>query len=126
MRPASAVVAVIAGLVALPAIAGAAPVSPSSNKVAGATTTVSSCGSLNGMTISWTSTANAVTTVVVSAIPSACNGASLSLTLVGAGNTSLGSAGPVTIGGSSLTLSSISGSPTATSVTQAFVSVVGP
>lgn len=126
MRPATAFVAVTAGLLALPAIAGAAPVSPSSNKVAGATTVVSSCGSLNGMTVSWTSVADVVSSIVLGSVPSACNGATLSLTLVGTGNAPLGTAGPVTISGTSQTLSSISGSPTATSVTQAFVSVVGP
>ena len=50
------------------------------------------------------------------------------VTLVGAGNSSLGSAGPATISGTSLTLNSITGTPTATatSVTGAYVAVVGP
>lgn len=113
-------------LTAMPGVAGAGGVSPSSKQVAGAFTTVGSCGALSGMGMSWTSTANAVTTIVLTSIPAACLGGSLSLTLVGSGNASLASLGPVTITGTTQTFTSLTGSATATSVTGAYVSVVGP
>src|SRR3954451_11545291 len=107
-------------------VALAGPITPSPQKIAGASTTVSSCGTLSGIKLSWTSTANVVTQVVLASIPAACNGASLSLTLVGTGNASLGSVAPTIVTGTSQTFSTITSSPTATAVTGAFVSVVGP
>lgn len=124
------VIAGLAGLtlavLAWPGSAGATAVGPSPKKVSGAFSSVSSCGSLSGLSISWTSTANVVTSVVLASIPSACVGATLSLTLIGTGNAVLASAGPVTLTATTQTLSSLSGAPAPTSVTGAYVSVVGP
>jgi hypothetical protein len=104
----------------------AGPVTPNPKKIAAATATVSSCGSLGGLGVSWTSTANVVTAVVLSSIPAACTGGILSLTLVDAANASLASIGPVAVTGTSQTFTSLSGSATATSVTGAHVVVTGP
>jgi len=126
MRISPALAAVTAAILAVPSGAVAASTNPNSNKVVGATAAVSSCGSLSGMTISWTTVDGVVASIVLGSIPAACNGASLSLTLVNSSNGSLGSAGPVTITGTSQTLSSITGSPDATAVATSYVSVVGP
>lgn len=117
---------VVAALIAVPGAATARTVTPTSKNVVSAQVPVSSCGALSGITISWTSVADTVTTIVLGSIPAACTGGSLSLTLVGSGNTSLGTAGPVTVTGTSQTLNSISGSPSALAVSGAHVSVVGP
>ena len=126
MRRSTTVAGLTALALAVPGAAAAAPIIPNPKKINGAFTAVSSCGTLSGIGISWTSTANVVTTIVLSSIPAACNGGSLSLTLVGSGNASLGSAGPVTVSATTQTLSSITGSPTATSVIAAYISVTGP
>ena len=116
----------ILAIVTLPGSAAATGVTPSPKQVSGATAAVSSCGSLAGIVLSWTVTANAVTAVTLASIPTACTGAALSLTLVGTGNLSLATAGPVTVTGTTLTLSSLSAAATSTSVVGAYVSVVGP
>lgn len=124
------VIAAVAGLsvavLGWPGSAAATTVTPAPNKVSGAFTTVSACGTLSGVGIAWTVTANVVTSLVLTSIPSACVGGSLSLTLVDASNASLASAGPIAVTGATQTLSSLSGSATATSVTGAYVSVIGP
>jgi hypothetical protein len=126
MRPGVTLTVTLAAVLAIPSAAAARSVTPSSNKVVSAHTSVSSCGSLSGITMSWTVVDDVVTTIVLGSIPAACNGGSLSLTLVGSGNASLGTAGPVTVSGTSQTLTSVSGSPSALAVTGAYVSVVGP
>src|SRR3954447_22129416 len=124
-RPGLALTVAVAAFLAVPGAATARTVTPTSKKVVSAHTAVSSCGSLSGITMSWTTVDDVVTTLVLGSIPAACNGGSLKLTLVGSGNASLGTAGPVTISGTSLTLST-SASPSAVAVTGSHVSVVGP
>src|SRR3954452_5745445 len=94
-----AVVGLTALAVAQADAALAAQVTPNPKNIAANTASVSSCGSLSGIGISWTSTANVVTTVVLSSIPAACNNCSLSLTLVVSGNASLGSVASTTVNG---------------------------
>ena len=129
MRTSRAVPA-LAGLVfaipAWPGSAAATAVTPSPKQVSAAFATTSSCGSLSGVTVSWTVTANVVTSVTLASIPSSCVDATLSLTLVGIGSTPLATAGPVTIAGTSVTVSPLTGSATSTSVLGAYLSVVGP
>ena len=99
---------------------------PNPKKIAAATAAVSSCGSVSGIGISWTSTANVVTAVALTSLPAGCTGGSLSLTLVGAADASLASIAATTITGTSQAFSSLTGSATATSVTGAHISIVGP
>lgn len=122
----AALIAVTVLAVTRPDAALAASVTPTSRPVGSAHASVSPCGTLSGIGVSWTSTANVVTAVVLTSIPVACTGATLSVTLVGAGSASLASIGPVTITGTSQTFSTLTGSATATSVTGAYVSAVGP
>lgn len=126
MKPVPALAALSVAILAWPGSAAATAVTADLKKVGSAYTSVSSCGSLSGVNAAWTVTANVVTSVVLTSIPVACAGGALSLTLVGTGNTSLATAGPVTVTGTTLTLSSLTGSATATSVTGAYFSVVGP
>ena len=125
MRKAMAA-ATVAGAVLAPTLASAAPQTLSTTKVAGGSTAVASCGALSGISVSWTSQANVVTKVVLGSIPAACNGGSLFLTLVAADNSVLGTAGPVTVNATTATLSSITGTRTATSVSAVHIVVVGP
>jgi hypothetical protein len=125
-RAAAAFVGFALAVVAWPGSAAATAVAPNPKQVSAAFTATSSCGSLSGIGVAWTVTANVVSSVSLTSIPAACAGGRLSLTLVGTGNASLASAGPVNVAGTSLTLGSLTGSATATSVTAAYVSVVGP
>jgi hypothetical protein len=125
MRFSPALVAVTAAALALPSSAVANTTTPSSKKIVSARASVSSCGSLSGMSISWTVVDDVVSSIALGSIPATCNGGSLSLTLVDSSNTSLGSVGPVTVIGTSQTLTP-TGSPDATAVATSYVSVVGP
>src|SRR4051794_13040405 len=93
-RPGLALTVAVAALLAVPGAATARTITPTSKKVVSAHTAVSSCGSLSGITMSWTVVDDVVTTIVLGSIPAACNGGSLKLTLIGSGNASLGTAGP--------------------------------
>ena len=125
MRFSPALAAVTAAVLAVPSSAMAGGLSPTSKKVIGANANVTSCGSLSGMTISWTTVDGLVSSIALGSIPPACTGGSLSLTLVNSSNTSIGTVGPVTITGASQTLTP-TGSPDATTVNTAYASVVGP
>lgn len=126
-RPA---VAAFAGLtlafLAWPGDAAATAIAPNPDQVSSGSASTSACGSLAGIGVAWKSTANVVTSVTLTSIPSACASGRLSLTLVGSGNASLATAGPLTVSGTTLSVTSLTGSATATSVTAAYVSVVGP
>jgi hypothetical protein len=126
MRFSPALAAVTAAVLAVPGGAVAGNVSPTSKEIVSANASVSSCGSLSSMTISWTVVDGIVTSIALGSIPAACNAGTLSLTLVNSSNTSLGTAGPVTITGTSQTLSAIASSPDATAVATSYLSVVGP
>ena len=86
---------------------------------------MSSCGALAGVTVSWTNRNGVATQVVLGAIPSACTGGTLSVTFVAADNSSLGTAGPTAVTGTSISLG-VSGAPTASAVSRVQISVVGP
>ena len=109
----------------VPGWAAATPQPVTTDHVAEGKTAVASCGTLTGVTVSWTNRAGVVTQVVLGSIPSACVGGSLALTFTGATNSSLGTAGPATVGGASLSLT-VSGSPTASAITGTQLAVVGP
>lgn len=66
-----------------------------------------------------------VSSVTVTNLAAACAGGALRVVLAGSTGASLGAGGPVTISGTSATVS-LSPQPTATAVTAAHVSVVGP
>lgn len=125
MRVSPALAVVTATALAIPSSAAANGISPISKKVVSANVAVSSCGSLGTMTISWTVVDGTVTSIALGSIPSACVGGSLSMTLVNSSNVSVGTVGPVTITGTSQTLTP-TGSPDATTVSTSYVSVVGP
>ena len=125
MRFGPALAAVMAGLLAVPGSAVAGGTSTTSKKIVSANASVSSCGSLSGMTISWTVVDGIITSIALGSIPAGCNGGSLSLTLANSSNTSIGTVGPVTVTGTSQTLTP-TGSPDATAVATSYVSVTGP
>lgn len=112
-------------VLAVPGVSLAGGTTPSSSELTTAWTAVSACGSLSGLTLAWTSRANVVTQVRLAAIPAACTGGVLKLTLAGVGGASLASAGPVTITGTSLTLTPTL-TATSTAVVSAHVVVSGP
>lgn len=115
-----------AALLAIPGSATAAGLGPSSKKFVAASASVSPCGSLSGITLTWAVADGIVASVALGSIPAACTGGSLSLTLADSSGTSLASAGPVTLTGTSQTLGSLTGSADATAVAGAYVSVTGP
>jgi hypothetical protein len=122
-------ITVVAGLsafaLALPGAASASPITPVAKRIIGAQAPVSSCGALSGISVTWTSTNGVVTQIVLGSIPAGCNGGTLNLTLAGAANAQIGSAS-APVAGTSLTLTTISGSPATASVTAVYVSVTAP
>ena len=125
MRRASAFATAAALVLGVGGSADAAGTTPATKRVVSGNASVSSCGPLSGISISWTVTADVVTSIALASIPSTCVGGSLSMTLVDASNASLSTVGPVTLTATSQTVTP-SGSPTATSVANTYVSVVGP
>jgi len=125
LRIGPALAAVTASLLAVPGSAVAGNVSATSKKVVSANASVSSCGSLSSMTMSWTVVDDVVTSIALGSIPAACNGGTLSLTLVNSSNAAIGSVAPVTITGTSQTVT-VTGNTSALAVTRSYVSVVGP
>jgi hypothetical protein len=115
--------AVAAALV--PGWAAAAPDPVTTKHVASGSAAVSSCGTLSGVLVSWTSRNGVVSQVVLGSIPNACIGGTVSLTFAAADNSSLATAGPAVVNATSMTLA-VTGSPTASAVGQAQVAVVGP
>lgn len=124
MRGSVVVAITVAGALA-PGWAGAAPGPVTTKRVSSGAAAVSSCGTLSGLAVSWTSRAGVITQVALGSIPSACIGGTLSLTFASASQTSLGTAGPATVTATSMTLA-VTGSPTASSIAQAQIAVVGP
>jgi hypothetical protein len=96
----------------------------SSARVGNGSIPVTACDT-DGFTISYTTTGGNVTSVGVGGIDSACNGASLSVTVVNGSRTSVAGGGPVTVSGNSATVS-ISPNPAASTPAGVDVSVVGP
>jgi hypothetical protein len=125
MRFSPALAVVTAAMLAVPGSAVAGNVSSTSKRLVSANASVSSCGSLSGMTISWTVVDDVVTSIALGSIPTACNGSSLSLTLVNSSNTPVGSVSPVTVAGPSQTLT-VTGNTSALAVATSYASVIGP
>lgn len=125
MRASIALSMVTATVLAVPGSALADGTSATSKKMVSANASVSPCGSLSGMSITWTVVDDVIQSISLASIPAGCNGGSLSLTLANSSNTSIGSAGPVTISGTTQTLTP-TGSPSALAVATAYASVTGP
>lgn len=104
-----------------PALAGAFGVE--STSLGDGTAAVTSCGALSAAGVSYRVTDGIITAVSVTALPAACNGAALSLTLVN-GSTVVGSAGPLTITAGSVT-AAVNAGPVSTTVSAVHLSVVG-
>jgi hypothetical protein len=96
----------------------------SSTRVGSGSTPVAACDT-DGFTISYTTTGGNVTSVDVGGIALACNGASLAVTVVNAARTSVASGGPVTVSGTSATVS-VSPNPPGATPAGVDVSIVGP
>jgi hypothetical protein len=79
----------------------------------------------DGFTITYTTTGGNVTSVDVGGIAVACNGASLAVTVVNSSRTSVASGGPVTVSGTSATVS-VSPNPPGATPAGVDVSIVGP
>jgi hypothetical protein len=125
LRFAPALAAVTAAVLAVPGSAVAGNVNPTSKKMVSANANVSSCGSLSSMTISWTVVDGIIQSIALGSIPASCNGGTLSLTLADSSNASVGTVAPVTIIGTSQTLTP-TGTLDATTVATSYVSVTGP
>jgi hypothetical protein len=91
------------------AVGAAATLALGSNALSAGNASVTSCGVSSLSSIRSVDNGGNITAVVVSGIPSACAGETLSITLANSSGTSLGSAGAVIpAGGGSMTFSSFS------------------
>jgi hypothetical protein len=109
------------------ACAAAASLPFGSNSLSSGNTAVTACSGLSSLSATRTvNNAGNVTQVNVGSIPAACAGETLSVTLVDAGNASLGSAsGMVPEGGGSLSFTSFGGTVSAASLLGYRFAVVG-
>ena len=116
---------VLAGIVAtLPGLADARTTSVTPKSLVSGTAAVATCGNLSGVVTNFAISSGTVTSVILTNIPSTCNGGSLTATMTNAG-TSLGAGGPVTVASGAATVP-ISPSVATGSVTHVRVVVVGP
>lgn len=97
---------------------------PSTKKLVAGSALVSSCGTLTGVVSNFTISGTTATAVVLTNIPTTCNGGRVSVTVTSAG-TSLGQGGPVTVA-SGLATVPISPAASISSVTHVRLAVVGP
>lgn len=116
---------VVAALCA--ASGAAATLGLGSNRLSAGNAAVSSCG-VSSLTATRTvDNSGNVTQVSVGSVPASCGGATLTVTLVGSGGTSLGSAsGTVQAGGGSLSFSSFGATVSAASLLSYSFAVSGP
>jgi hypothetical protein len=93
-------------------------------KLGNGAATVSACDT-DGFTITYTTVGGNVTSVAVGGIAAQCNGGTLKLTVVDGSRTSVASGGPVTVSGSSATVS-VSPNPAGSVPAGVDVSISGP
>jgi hypothetical protein len=115
--------AVVAVAIA-PTSADARSLTPTSKNLVVGSAAVTSCGSLAGVVTNFTISANTVTAVLLTSIPTACNGGAVKVTVTNAG-TSLGAGGPVTVTAGAATVP-ISPAAAIGSVTHVRLAIVGP
>jgi hypothetical protein len=117
-------VVLVAALALVPASVGARTLTPSSKGLIAGSATVTSCGALTGVVTNFTISSNTVTAVLLTNIPTTCNGGSVSVTVTSAG-TRLGGGGPVTVSSGGATVPISPAAPTG-SVTHVRLAIVGP
>jgi hypothetical protein len=108
----------------LPGAAAARPLGPTSRTLAAGSVAVAPCGSLTGIVVDFTLSGTTVTAVVLTGIPTTCNGARVSLTVTN-GASSIGAGGPVAVVAGAVTVP-VSPTPSTSSVTNVRLSIVGP
>jgi len=119
-----ALVLVVASFALVPASGDAQPLTATSKGLIAGTAAVTSCGSLTGIITNFTISGNTASAVLLTSIPTACNGGSVKVTVTNAG-TSLGAGGPVTIASGSATVP-ISPAAALGSITHVRLAIVGP
>jgi hypothetical protein len=96
----------------------------SSARVGNGSTPVPACDT-DGFTVTYTTTGGNLTSVAIGGIAPACNGGSLKVTVVDGSRTSVASGGPVTVSGSSASVS-VSPNPAGATPAGVDVSITGP
>ena len=108
------------------ACASAASLAFGSNALSAGNASVTSCGVASLSATRNVDNGGNVTQVNVPSVPSACAGSTLYVTLIGAGNASVGSANAVVpVGGGTMSFSSLGGTVSAASVLGYHYAVVG-
>jgi len=108
----------------VPASAGAGTLTPSSKGLVAGTATVTSCGTLTGVVTNFTLSGTTITAVLLTSVPTTCNGGRVNVTITNAG-TSLGSGGPVVVASGAATVP-ISPAVAIGSVTHVRLAIAGP
>jgi hypothetical protein len=96
----------------------------SSARVGDGATPVAACDP-NGFTVTYTTSGGNLTSVAIGGIAAACNGGSLRVTVVDGSRTSVASGGPVTVSGTSASVS-VSPNPPGATPAGVDVSIAGP
>jgi hypothetical protein len=110
------------------ATASAASLGLNSDRIGAGNAAITTCGNTSGASVTYGVSGGLVTSVVVANLPAGCGGGSLSVTLVGAGGTSLASPGPLVLPSTpapGATLA-IGGSVSSASVVRSDLVIVGP
>jgi uncharacterized Zn-binding protein involved in type VI secretion len=108
------------------ALAAAASLGLGSQSLSSGSAAVTPCGSLSSLLTRNVNNSGNVTQVVVPGVPAACEGETISITLLNASNASLGSASAtVPVGGGAITFSSFGATVSATALTSYRFAVVG-
>jgi hypothetical protein len=117
----------LAAAATLAACGAAATLALASSPLSSGNASVTSCGVSSLSATRTVDNSGNVTQVSIPSVPGACAGATLSVTLVGSGGTSLGSASAtVPVGGGTMTFSSFGATVSATSLLSYSYAVTGP
>jgi len=114
----------VAALAVVPASVGARTLTPSTKGLIAGSAAVTPCGNLTGVVTNFTISSNTVTAVLLSNIPTTCNGGSVTVAVTN-GGTRLGGGGPVTVASGGATVP-ISPAVATGSVTHVRLAIVGP
>lgn len=110
-----------------PSLAYGATLTGTNRQVGGGFTAVASCGTMSAATVGWTVRAStALVAAEVSGLPTACNGATASITFVNSSNTDIASRGGVTVSGGTAVFSTLTANPDPANVVNVHFSVNGP
>ena len=125
LRSRTALALVAGAVVASASFASAASLGGiSARELAAGRAAVGSCDS-DGVGVTYTTSSGTVQSITVTGVAAGCAGGSLRATLANSSGANIGAGGPITVAGTSVTVS-LSPQPSSATVASAHVSITGP